>query len=449
MAPKLISHRKQQPASAASTNKANEQSAGHKRVEIEADSDGEQDSNDDEEETNDRGFKRVRLSMPDFMSSALPDDGDDTQQPKYNALLDEDYDDEDEDEDDEEMPKFQYKSKYNDDNADPDNTEKLNDALFQQFVDFKNSLNGNGSGGESKADQMEARRKSLLMSKYFGDLQQTADSSSMPLLEFMEEGEAEGDGNSDKKTMGEVPDSIPVVTPSDLAENSETSGSTKSAEQEEKKEGEQNNRRASVAGRWPLGAQDKSTLFSTLGQHQHQQRREPAKSGAAVASAGADFLERSSQPDSTQTQEPASLDDFFIMSEADGDGESTGTGTGVSSATDDTDDPAEYVHPGKPNVPLCGFRDRAYLDPSPPQSRSSGSTPRRVLAAMPHDDDGVGEGEEDAAKAKAREYYRQAMFAAAAGLNRRSLKSGRARQMVGGGGPSSSGSAGGGNGSGM
>lgn len=369
----------------------------------------------EDEEDDEPAFKRVKLNEPLYISQdmALP-----TPTPIYNSHEDEDYEDLEE----EEMPKFQYKSKYVPSKAKsptasqlytPAEREVVNDVLFRQYVDLDDH-----------------------------DAAQTGGSDNWLMKSFEQEEQLLGFvSDSDDLQTG---DSLPLVTPPELS--NEASVMVRMPAQRQQA--------CDPLARWPIGLQDNSTSFSTLGKlssrrQQQQQGQKGTKPAAMPEHAVAESLFEA------PSEEESSMDDFFMYdsmtSVSDDTDESDGkldpsaspdqiasTCAGSSSsllaaATTSTAGAAAATHTlpfTARNIPICGYRDRnRALVHVPAGGRPLNA--KRIMAALASvaPRDGPSEpASGESAQAQAGQYYQQALVAAA-GLNNRSLFSGKAAEM--------------------
>lgn len=161
--------------------------------------------------------------------------------------------------------------------------------------------------------------------------------------------------------------------------------------------------------RWPIDQQDDSTTFSILVKEKQVQRNTitPSPTQSSFAS-----------PEPQTPEEPvkeASIEDFVIYNEEDMDEPSIAT----------TNENA------KPTVvPLYGYRDRRNIELA--NTNVAATNTNRLMAAFSAMSDTCSDANESTAPSVTRALYQQAVIAAA-GLNRRSLWSGKAREMVGAG----------------
>lgn len=282
----------------------------------------------------------------------------------------EDYDDED---DDEEMPKFQYESK------------------------FKRS-----ASTATKLYTPEERKifNDMMFSEYL-DL----DEPSVSAMEYNAPEPALDFGSAE-----DLDTDLPLVTPVEL--------------EADKPVAKVLTRKTVADTRWPITQQDNSTSFSILGKE--------AKVAAPKKEVTVPIKQEAPSNELEGLFEEESLDDFFMYDSA-------------SSTTeeDESDDNATSGSPGpevepliwtSKRIPMCGYRDRNQTIQLP----TSGTLhPKRIMAALAslsadkQSPASTEAGSTRNGKLPATAYYQQAVMAAT-GLNRRSLFSGKAREMIGG-----------------
>ncbi|KAA8917366.1 hypothetical protein TRICI_000478 [Trichomonascus ciferrii] len=161
--------------------------------------------------------------------------------------------------------------------------------------------------------------------------------------------------------------------------------------------------------RWPIDQQDDSTTFSILVKDKQVQRTSTTPSPTQSSFA---------TPEPQSPEEPAkeaSIEDFVIYSEEDMDEPSIPTNNESAKPT---------------VVPLYGYRDRHNIELA--NTNVAATNTNRLMAAFSAMSDTCSDVNEPTAPSVTRALYQQAVIAAA-GLNRRSLWSGKAREMVGAG----------------
>lgn len=363
-----------------------------------------QDQDQDHFETQDESYqalKRVKFNNPLFytedasLAAISPS--------VYNV----NHEDEDfEDLEDEEMPKFQYESKYrNSSNKSiyniqpttttlsytPEERQMFNDMLFNRFIDL------DGSDSFDPCDSFD-NSDSFILENYLGP---------EPALNFAASESWETD-------------SIPLVTLPELdlvTQRQDQSPTQKESQVESLSE----NHNSSLETRWPIGMQDDSTSFSTLGQasevvsnkrgrresliknyYRYEQQLLKSSNSRHLISDADDLFEHGLQTESQLDSE--SLNDFFMydtvasMSEDESDGKSsissfssvepsspTGTVTGTATVTSPSLTKFA-VAPFPKNIPICGYRDRNLrnLIQVPVMTTASGRplNPKRIMAAL-------------------------------------------------------------------
>lgn len=337
--------------------------------------DSPSDYEDDHEEANEadsKPFKRIRLSAPLYIS-----DDNAAAAPVFNNIHEE-YDDDDEEE---EMPKFRYESKFKASNLSAAN-EKLyteeerrifNDMLFNEYVDFEEP----SSAMKYDEPPME------------------------PNLDFVS---AEDSLESD----------LPLVTPLELAS-------------EEKRTMLPMPSRRSSESRWPM-TQDNSTSFSILNKQQLQQKQSKPKSELTPA-VKAEEISTTEDVDALFEQED-SLDSFLMYDSTSSlTEESESDGSTLQSPTPEVVEPLIWTDK---KIPLCGYRDR---NQSLHISNTTPLHPKRIMAALASlsselkQSNSAHHDHQHHSKVPTTAYYQQALVAAT-GLNRRSLFSGKAREMI-------------------
>lgn len=370
------------------------------------DNDSFEDDDDDQEDdaASGKSFKRIKLHMPMYLS----DENMTSAATIYNSNIHEDYDDED---DDEEMPKFQYESKFKGKvtGATPalytsEERKILNDVLFNEFIDFD----------EPSTSPMDYHEPPM-----------------EPSLEFVSAEDLDTD--------------IPLVTPLELS-------SQESAEKFASKFSNFMISKLSAETRWPITQQDNSTSFSILGK---ESSSTPVKTEKVSTETTQQFKQEEPIADDVDDLfEQESLNDFFMY-----DGASSGTSSvteedesddnslfspAVDATTSSTGVSLEPLIWTSKKIPLCGYRDRNQTFNLP----YSGTPlhPKRIMAALASLSHDTKRNSSDSSqntnsssssssshlnhqKLPATAYFQQAL-AAAAGLNRRSLFSGKAREMI-------------------
>lgn len=339
-------------------------------------SESEPESDQEEfEEEDAMPFKRLKLQEPMYLTNndCLPSVA------TINNIH-EDYDDED---DDEEMPKFQYESKFKRSASTstklytPEERKIFNDMMFSEYLDLE----------EPSVNVMEYNEPE-------------------PALDF---GSAE-----------DLDTDLPLVTPVEL--------------EAEKPVAKVLTRKTSDDTRWPITQQDNSTSFSILGKE--------TKVAAATAAAPKKEVAVSIKQEEPSKEleglfEEESLDDFFMYDSASStteEDESDDNATSTSSPGPAEVEPLIWT---SKRIPICGYRDRNQTIQLPTNGTLH---PKRIMAALASlsaaDNKQSPSSATESSSARtgklpATAYYQQAVMAAT-GLNRRSLFSGKAREMIGG-----------------
>lgn len=373
-------------------------------------SDTESEYESENEQDSSKSFKRIKLQAPMYIfDESLP-----MPAPVYNNDIHDEYDDED---DDEEMPKFQYESKFKSIKSGSstattpalytaEERKIFNDMLFSEFVDFDEPTT---SPMDYDVPPME------------------------PTLDFVSADDLDTD--------------LPLVTPLELSQEAAA----------EKKPTILASKVSNTANtRWPINQQDNSTSFSILVKESNATTTTPQKEETMPKTNPQVHIKQEQQADHEDAEslfEKESLDDFFMYDSASSmteDDESDSTGhlspscsTPEAPATVATDLCIEPLIWTDKKIPICGYRDRNQTLNLP-----SGTPlhPKRIMAALaslaaPSKNGGNNDNEQSPLrfgsslsshshqKLPATAYYQQALVVAT-GINRRSLFSGKAREMI-------------------
>lgn len=352
---------------------------------IESEEEDEEEEHEDEES---KPFKRIKLSAPLYIS-----DDSAAAAPVYNNIHD-DYDDDD---DDEEMPQFRYESKFK---ASAQQQQQVPEKLYTEAERriFNNDVLINDTNDFEEPSLMEYNEPPM-----------------EPSLDFV----------SDEDSMES---DLPLVTPVDL-ESKDTCAQLPVPSTSSRRFSE---------SRWPM-SQDDSTFFCLLNK---QEEKSQAKNNASALPPVKKEHNTESIDDDVDAlfEKEESLDSFFMYDSASSSltEESESDGSTLQSPTPElATEPLIWTDK---KIPLCGYRDRnqtLHLSSTKPLH------PKRIMAALAslssesaattkagssHHRQ-MGQDANHATKMPSTAYYQQALFAAT-GLNRRSLFSGKAREMI-------------------